>query len=104
MKIEQNFSLAEFTTFKIGGPAAFFVSVGSLDQLQEAMQFARAKSLPVFALGRGSNVLISDEGFDGLVIKNDIQGLQIQPSGLLKVGAGENWDDVVAAVVEKNLA
>jgi UDP-N-acetylmuramate dehydrogenase len=69
MKIRENVILAPYTTFKIGGPARFFVEAESENEILEALEFAREKNLPVFILGGGSNVLVNDKGFDGLVIK-----------------------------------
>jgi UDP-N-acetylmuramate dehydrogenase len=69
MKIQENIPLAPLTTFKIGGPAKFFCEAGSEEEILEALKFAREKKLPVFLLGGGSNVLVADKGFDGIVIK-----------------------------------
>ncbi|MCX6766336.1 MAG: UDP-N-acetylmuramate dehydrogenase [Candidatus Moranbacteria bacterium] len=69
MNIQENIPLAPYTTFKIGGPARFFCEAKSEEKILEALKFAREKNLSVFVLGGGSNVLVSDKGFDGLVIK-----------------------------------
>lgn len=69
MKIQENIALAPYTTFKIGGPARFFCEAKSEDEILGALEFAREKDLPVFVLGGGSNVLVADKGFNGLVIK-----------------------------------
>ncbi len=74
MHIQKNVPLAPFTTFKIGGPARFFVEAKNEDEVKKALDFAKEKNLPVFVLGGGSNVLVGDKGFDGLVIKiNDLR-------------------------------
>src|SRR3989338_4357439 len=103
LSIKQNILLAPLTTFGIGGNAKFFVEVGSVDELAEAAKFADDNKLAVFVLGGGSNVLISEDGFEGLVIKIDICGLwindlrsRLSTGFILTVGAGEMWDDVVA--------
>src|SRR3989344_6984349 len=106
LNIKQNIPLAPYTTFGIGGNAKFFAEVASVEELVEAVRFARNDGLEIFVLGGGSNVLISDEGFDGLVIKINICHLWINDlrsrlstgsdSLVLNVGAGEMWDDVVA--------
>ena len=67
--IRRDVSLKPYTTMRCGGPAAFFAEPESADQVGEAFEFARRESLPVVLLGAGSNVLISDKGFDGLVIR-----------------------------------
>lgn len=104
MDIQANYPLAELTTFHIGGPALYFAKTANLDELKSALAFAREKNLAVLVLGGGSNLLVSDKGFDGLVIHNKIKGLTIEDSGLVTVGAGENWDEVVAQTVGKGLA
>src|SRR4030042_1574922 len=80
MKIQKNIPLAPYTTFRIGGAARFFCEAKSEEDILEALKFAKEKSLPVFVLGGGSNVLVSDKGFDGLVLK--ISNLQFQISNL----------------------
>ena len=70
MDIKNNESLAKHTYFKIGGPADQFVEVKTSDELIEAVRYAVSSKLPYLVLGGGSNVLVSDAGFRGLVIKN----------------------------------
>lgn len=81
--ILENISLSQYTTFKIGGPARFFVAVNSFDELKEAGEWARENSLPIFALGGGSNVLISDKGFKGLAIKVQVSSFKFQDDKIL---------------------
>jgi len=69
MKIQENIPLAPYTTLKVGGPAKFFVETINEDEIVEALKFAREKKLPVFVLGGGSNILVSDKGFEGLVLR-----------------------------------
>jgi len=69
LNFKENVSLAEYTTFKIGGPAKYFLVVNNKDDLNEAVKFAKNKHLPHFILGGGSNLLISDHGFNGVIIK-----------------------------------
>ena len=69
MQIRENVLLAPYTTFKIGGAARYFCSVSDQFDALEAYEFAKAKQLKTFVLGGGSNILISDKGFDGLVLK-----------------------------------
>jgi len=104
MNIIPNKILAPLTTFGIGGKALFCAEIGSMDELNQALAFAKEKQLPIQVLGGGSNVLISDDGFKGLVIVNRMKGMRISESGLVKVFAGENWDEVVAQSVAQNLA
>ncbi len=105
MDFQTNYPLSELTTFRIGGPASFYAHVANLNELKEALDFAQQKNLSVLVLGGGSNVLISDQGFVGLVIQINFKGIEKvsedKDSVMLKVAAGEIWDDVVA-FAEKN--
>ncbi len=102
MTIQENIPLAEHTTFKIGGPARFFCRVSDEDELIKAVRFATEKKIDFFVLGGGSNLLISDNGFGGLVIKNEIKGIKYVDDRVI-ASAGEMWDDLVAWSVEKGL-
>jgi UDP-N-acetylmuramate dehydrogenase len=100
----ENISLALHTTFGIGGPARYFTEATNVAELREACDFARSRKVPLFVLGGGSNILVSDAGFPGLVIKNEIRGLTETIKGdsiTIKVGAGESWDKFVGHCVEK---
>lgn len=107
MKMLENVSLKDFTTFRTGGLARYFCHVRSEADLKEAVLFAREKSLPFVVLGGGSNVLVSDEGYSGVVIKLEIGGINFREreNGITYVtaGAGENWDAFVAATVVRGL-
>ncbi len=107
MDIQQNILLSNHTTFHIGGPAKYFCEVKTADELQEALQFAEEKSAQVFIMGGGSNVLVSDKGFDGLVIKLANEGIEQENISdthvRLIIGSGQNWDSVVAFAVEHGL-
>ena len=78
IKIRENIPLAPYTIYKIGGFARFFVEITGIDDLREAVVFAREKGLKHVILGAGSNMLISDNGFDGLVIRMTGGGIQVQ--------------------------
>ncbi len=69
--VEANVPLAPYTTFKIGGPAQYFVSAANNKEFVAAVRLVRQLHLPYFILGNGSNILVSDSGFSGLVIKQD---------------------------------
>ncbi len=104
--IQENIALAPYTTMRTGGPARFFMRAITADDLSEAFDFAKEKSLPFFVLGGGSNTLVPDEGFSGLVIKIEIKGITYEdtPLGVSVVAsAGEIWDDVVRDVVGREL-
>jgi UDP-N-acetylmuramate dehydrogenase len=75
--IQENVPLAPFTSFVIGGPARYFAAVASVAELREALLFARSKGIAFGILGGGSNLLISDGGFDGLVIRLKMEGVRV---------------------------
>ncbi len=103
--IKQFIQLAQLTTLQVGGPARWFTEIHNDPELIEALEFASRESLPVLILGGGSNLLISDAGFPGLVIRIDIRGIEWnEQSGAVTAGAGEPWDALVEAAVERNLA
>lgn len=100
--LRENVPLAPMTTIGIGGPARWFLEAESIDALREGLAWGSREKVPLFVLGGGSNVLIADEGFDGLVIRNAIRGIEPQTGGdgvVVRVGAGEEWDPFVAAAV-----
>lgn len=107
MEMLENVSMKDFTTFRTGGLARWFCHVRNALDLKEAVLFAREKNLPFFVLGGGSNVLVSDEGYTGVVIKMEIGGVDFgeKENGMVFVtaGAGENWDSFVAATVARGL-
>jgi len=106
MKIERDISLAQKTTFKIGGSANYYTEVFSFEELKAVLAYAATKSLSIFILGGGSNILISDDGFSGLVIKMNLKGLEFSdyPKTVdCIVYAGEPWEDVVSMAVQRNL-
>ena len=116
MRITPSVSLSEHTSFRTGGEARFFVAVDSLDELKIILARARSENLPRMILGEGTNVLISDEGFPGYLIRPVFRGIDFSndssndsnsnrnDSKLVVAGAGEHWDDVVAWAVSKNLS
>jgi UDP-N-acetylmuramate dehydrogenase len=98
--------LAPLTTLELGGPARFFVGADDEASVVEALAWARARGLPVLALGGGSNLVVADAGFDGLVVRVAPRGLTFTDGDptLVEVAAGEPWDEVVAACVARGLA
>ena len=89
MQILENEPMSKHTSFKVGGPARFFVKAESLADLREAFAFARDKRLPRFILGNGTNLLVSDSGFEGVVITlaGEFSDIAEQGAGSFKVGA-----------------
>jgi UDP-N-acetylmuramate dehydrogenase len=110
MTIEENIPLAPLTTLQVGGAARYFAEAKREDEVREAAQFAKARGLPLFVLGGGSNLLVADSGWPGLVLKIAIGGITTpvaKDAGsavLFSVGAGVNWDDFVAQAVAQNCA
>jgi len=105
MQIKENYSLKELTTMKVGGPAKYFAEASTIDELKQAVDFARDKEVEIFMLGGGSNIIVSDSGFDGMVIRFLNTGREIVSeddiSVTIKVAAGEVLDDIVAWTVEQ---
>jgi len=108
VSVRENVSLAPLTTLKIGGSAKYFAEVHSSDQMLSGIRWADGRGLPVFVLGGGSNIVVSDQGFPGLVLHNAISGIEMQAetgdSTLVTAGSGEQWDDLVKLAVANNLA
>ena len=107
-RLERNVPLAPLTTLGIGGPARLFVRAETVDEIREAIAWAASQNEPLFVLGGGSNLLIADEGFDGLVLQIDLRGITIRSESLevvmVYVAAGERWDDFVAFAVMRGWA
>jgi UDP-N-acetylmuramate dehydrogenase len=101
--IQENIALAPLTTLGIGGPARYFVEAHSADDICDALAFAREQELEVFTLGGGSNLVVADEGFNGLVLKIGISDIAPQ-NNVFTVGAGVNWDAFVSHAVQQNFA
>ena len=104
LAIQENIPLAPFTTFKVGGPARYFADCASESEVQEAVRQAAERKLPLFVLGGGSNLLVSDDGWPGLVLRVSIKGTECTANGFFRVGAGEDWDQFVAHAVSRNYA
>jgi UDP-N-acetylmuramate dehydrogenase len=107
LAIADNVSLAPLTTLELGGPARHLAMVTDEATLVEALRWARARALPVLVLGGGSNLVVADRGFDGLVIRVANRGMSFVNDGAVErvqVAAGEPWDEVVAEAVRRDLA
>lgn len=107
MRLEEKVPLAPLTTIRIGGPARFFVRATTVDEVREALAWARDHDHRVFILGGGSNLLLPDDGFDGLVIHLALRGVFVESEGeyaMVKVAAGERWDDFVKTAVNRGWA
>lgn len=89
MQILENEPMNKHTSFKVGGPARFFAKAESTEDLKAAMALAREKGLPYFILGNGTNLLVSDKGYNGVVITltGDFSAIEDLENGTFKVGA-----------------
>jgi UDP-N-acetylmuramate dehydrogenase len=106
MKIDKDVPLASHSTMGLGGNAAYLCTVSSSDELIESASWAKERNLPVIMIGSGSNIVWRDEGYEGLVIVNNILSYEKSEANdevYLKVGAGEIWDYVVERSVNDNL-
>ena len=94
MNIQKNIELKKYTTFKIGGPAQYFIEVEKRLELEEALSFAQEKNLKIFILGGGTNLLISDKGVKGLVIRIKLNKLEFKKKKVI-VGAGLDLEELL---------
>lgn len=107
MLLEENKPLAPFTTFGIGGPARWFLTAEHEDEIAEAATWAQERGIALFVLGGGSNLLVADTGFNGLVLRVGLQGIEAHPDQertVYRAAAGEDWDHFVQRTVEDNCA
>lgn len=102
-KIKENIPLAPLTTFKVGGPAKFFVSVYTAEELVAAIKWAKKKKLPHQIIAGGSNILVSDQGYQGLIIKMDNNEVLVHGQRI-ECGAGANLGQVVTKATSQNLS
>jgi UDP-N-acetylmuramate dehydrogenase len=105
--LQENIALAPLTTLQVGGAARYFVDAATESDVRDAVDWAGLRELPLFILGGGSNLVISDSGWPGLVLKVGIRGIR-QAAYInqerFEVGAGEDWDRFVAHAVASNCA
>jgi UDP-N-acetylmuramate dehydrogenase len=110
MLLEENKPLAPFTTFGIGGPARWFAEATSEDDVAEAAAWAGERGVPLFVLGGGSNLLVSDAGFDGLALRVGLRGIAVAPAPdgtgptIYQAAAGEEWERFVQRTIEDHCA
>lgn len=103
MTIRENVALGPLTTLGVGGPARYFAVAENEADVAEAVRWAGDRGLPLFVLGGGSNLLVSDAGFPGLVLQIAIEGIEGAGEGLFQVGAGEVWDGFVDRMVKAGM-
>jgi UDP-N-acetylmuramate dehydrogenase len=108
MKFLPDVSLASYSTMRLGGKAAFVTEIHDRRELTEALAWAEERKLPVIMIGGGSNIIWRDEGFKGLLLVNKVMRYEVfDEDGAnysVTIGAGENWDNAVARMVEAGLS
>jgi len=105
LKIESRVALAPLTTLGVGGSAAYYARVEHETELDEALSWAKQRALEVRVLGGGSNIVVADSGFPGLVIDMALRGVRMHHRGTdveVRAAAGEPWDEFVAAMVARS--
>jgi UDP-N-acetylmuramate dehydrogenase len=102
MTLREQVPLSSLTTFKTGGVAKYVIEAVTVEELKEALSFARKQELPWYVLGEGSNVLASDAGYDGVIIRPRFDELLFENEEVV-VGAGVAWDAVVRTVASHEL-
>lgn len=103
MKLLENIALKDHTTIGTGGPARFFLRCTSDDEIKQALTFAKTRNIEVFTLGGGSNLLVDDEGFSGLVLQVATESVSIKADGTVLASAGVNWDSLVMECCRRGL-
>ncbi len=103
INIQEKILLKDFTTLNIGGPARYFVEVHSIEELKDALQYAEDNVLEFYIIAGGSDLLVNDEGFPGLIIKLSLQGLTLE-AARIKVSAGTSLQKLVDYTIEHGLA
>ena len=106
MILQENVPLAPLTTLKVGGPARYFIEAVMISEVSEAVEFSRSRNLPLFVLGGGSNLVVADAGWPGLILKIGITGINHRHGDkvIFEAGAGEDWDKFVGYAVAHNCA
>ena len=103
INFQKDIPLKNYSNYKIGGPAKLFVEVETTEEAREILKQVQDDNEKVFILGGGTNVLIDDEGFDGCIIHNKIEGINIVEDGL-EVGSGVMIKDLLAFCIENSLS
>jgi UDP-N-acetylmuramate dehydrogenase len=101
--LEFDKNLAPYTSYGTGGPTAYFLSATSAEEIAEVVKTAKKLAIPFVIIGGGTNILVSDSGFKGLVIKVDVKGMASLGSDVIECGAGEQLEDLVNFAAESGL-
>jgi UDP-N-acetylmuramate dehydrogenase len=103
IKIKKKVPLSKYSNYKIGGPARYFLSVKNIQELKETVKWVKNNKLDFFILGGGTNLLIPDDGFSGLIIKPDFKSISFSGSKV-KIGAGVSVADILKKTIQKKLS
>ena len=101
--LQENVSLSKYTTFKVGGLARYFIECKSIEQVKNVTSWAKEKALSIFVLADGSNVIVSEKGFDGLVMRIKIEFVKIKDN-ILEAGPATSMEELVNQTVDKELS
>ena len=108
MNIQENVSLAQHSTMRLGGQARYLANASTDEEIQSLVQWAKQQNLPFIMIGQGSNIVWRDKGYPGLVIVNKLMGREVlsedSNSLVIRVRGGEKWDDIVAFAVQRGLS
>ena len=108
LEARKDVSVKDLTSFKIGGKTKFFAVGRSVDDITEAVDLAKSTNTKLFVIGGGSNIIFSDEYLDLFILKLEMFGFDVikdeEEFSLIKIGATENWDEIVKRSVELGLS
>jgi UDP-N-acetylmuramate dehydrogenase len=103
MVVLENVLLRDYTTLGVGGPARYFVEARDEEDVPRGVEIAARHQMPLFVLGAGSNLLVSDAGFPGVILRLATRGREALSGSSFRVAAGEDWDEFVADCVKRGL-
>ena len=104
MNIRKNVNLAKYSNYKIGGPADYFLEAKTVADLQRGIKIAAERNLPIFILGSGTNLLISDKGFKGMVVRPALQSIKVIKNNFVEVGSGLLVNDFINFTIRNGLS
>ncbi len=106
MQVKEMEPLCAHTTFRIGGPAAFYLVPEQAEEVKKAIAFANERELPFLTIGRGSNILFPDEGYDGVVIEvgRGMEHIELMDDGRIRAAAGTGVGALAAAAARESLS
>lgn len=104
IRLEQEM-MSKHTTFCVGGPAAFYLVPETMEEVPEAIRFAREKKLPFYLIGRGSNILVGDGGYDGVIIEigKGLEKIEFRPDGTVEAQAGISLARMASRLADRGL-